>query len=83
MKLTLLSSDGVTVCSLMLITTVLYMCVSRYVWNHHWILVALFGIFLIIDLYFMAANAVKFFEGCLNSFNILFKKISFFFQVPG
>ncbi|UJR26449.1 hypothetical protein I4U23_007779 [Adineta vaga] len=54
---------GVTVCSVMLITTILYMCVMRYVWNHHWILVLLFGIFLIIDVYFLAANAIKFFEG--------------------
>lgn len=58
-----LSLDGVTVCSVMLITTILYMCVLRYVWNHHWLLVTLFGVFLLIDLYFLAANAVKFFEG--------------------
>ncbi|UJR22627.1 hypothetical protein I4U23_025668 [Adineta vaga] len=54
---------GVTVCSDMLITTILYMCVMRYVWKHHWIRVILFGLFLFIDVYFLAANAVKFFEG--------------------
>ena len=55
--------DGVTVCSVMLITTILYMCVIRYVWNHHWILVILFGTFLIVDIGFLAANVIKFFEG--------------------
>lgn len=47
----------------MLITTILYMCVMRYVWNNHCIRVILFGAFLIIDLYFLAANVMKFFEG--------------------
>jgi K+ potassium transporter len=55
--------DGVTVCSVMLITTVFYMCVMSYVWNNHWIRVTIFGLFLIIDLYFLAANVMKFFEG--------------------
>jgi K+ transporter len=55
--------DGVTVCSVMFITTILYMCVLRYVWNHHWFSVLSFAVFLIIDLYFLAANAVKFFDG--------------------
>ncbi|CAF0761725.1 unnamed protein product [Adineta ricciae] len=54
---------GVTVCSVMFVTTILYMCVMRYVWNQHWILVLLFGIFIVIDLYFLAANAIKFLEG--------------------
>ncbi|CAF3164371.1 unnamed protein product [Rotaria socialis] len=54
---------GVTVCSDMLITSILYMCVMRYVWNNHWIRVALFGTFLIIDITFLSANVVKFFEG--------------------
>jgi K+ transporter len=55
--------DGVTVCSVMFITTILYMCVLRYVWNHHWLSVLSFAVFLIIDLYFLAANAAKFFDG--------------------
>ena len=55
--------DGVTVCSVMLITTILYMCVIRYVWNHHWIRIILFGTFIIIDISFLAANVMKFFEG--------------------
>ncbi|CAF0835801.1 unnamed protein product [Adineta ricciae] len=54
---------GVTVCSDMLITTILYMCVIRYVWKRHWIRSALFGLFLFIDGFFLSANAVKFFEG--------------------
>ncbi|CAF1466544.1 unnamed protein product [Rotaria sordida] len=54
---------GVTVCSDMLITSILYMCVMRYVWNNHWIRVILFGIFLIFDIIFLSANMVKFFQG--------------------
>ncbi|CAF1364347.1 unnamed protein product [Adineta steineri] len=54
---------GVTVCSVMCITTILYICVMRYVWNHHWCFVLLFGVFSIIDFYFLAANAIKFLEG--------------------
>jgi len=54
---------GVTVCSVMVITTILYMCVMRYVWHNHWIRVTLFGLFLLIDLYFLSANVMKFFEG--------------------
>lgn len=55
--------DGVTVCSVMVITTILYMCVMRYVWHNHWIRVTLFGLFLLIDLFFLSANVMKFFEG--------------------
>ena len=54
---------GLTVCSVMVITTVLYMCVIRYVWNQHWIYVVLFGVFLLFDSLFLAANVMKFFEG--------------------
>ncbi|CAF1122433.1 unnamed protein product [Rotaria sp. Silwood1] len=54
---------GVTVCSDMLITSILYMFVMRYVWNNHWIRVILFGIFLIFDITFLSANIIKFFEG--------------------
>jgi K+ transporter len=50
---------GVTVCSVMIITTVLYMCVMRYTWGKPWYLVLLFGVFLIIDLYTLASNATK------------------------
>ncbi|CAF1216089.1 unnamed protein product [Rotaria magnacalcarata] len=46
---------GVTVCSLMIITTILYMMVIRWTWLKPIWLVALFGIFLIIDLYTFAA----------------------------
>lgn len=46
---------GVTVCSVMVITTILYMMVMRYTWLKPIWLVALFGIFLIIDLYTFAA----------------------------
>ncbi len=50
---------GVTVCSVMIITTALYMCVMRYTWRKPWYLVLPFGIFLIIDSYTWAANATK------------------------
>ena len=46
---------GVTVCSLMVITTILYMMVMRWTWTKPIWLVLLFGIFLIIDLYTFAA----------------------------
>lgn len=46
---------GVTVCSVMVITTILYMMVMRWIWLKPIWLVILFGIFLIIDLYTLAA----------------------------
>ncbi len=46
---------GVTVCSVMVITTILYMIVMRSIWLKPIWLVILFGIFLIIDLYTFAA----------------------------
>ncbi|CAF4757952.1 unnamed protein product [Rotaria sp. Silwood1] len=46
---------GVTVCSVMVITTILYMMVIRWTWLKPIWLVFLFGIFLIIDLYTLAA----------------------------
>jgi K+ transporter len=46
---------GVTVCSVMVITTILYMMVMRCSWVKPIWLVILFGIFLIIDLYTFAA----------------------------
>ncbi|CAF1343571.1 unnamed protein product, partial [Didymodactylos carnosus] len=50
---------GVTVCSVMIITTVLYMCVMRYTWRKPLYLILPFGIFLIIDSYTWTANAIK------------------------
>ena len=50
---------GVTVCSVMLITTVLYMCVMYFTWHKPWYLILPFGIFLIIDGYTWASNATK------------------------
>jgi potassium uptake protein len=54
---------GVTVCSVMIITTVLYMCVMYFTWNKPWYFVLPFGIFLIIDGYTWASNATKIPEG--------------------
>ncbi len=50
---------GVTVCTVMIITTVLYMCVMRYKWRKPWYLVLPFGLFLITDSYTVAANMIK------------------------
>jgi K+ transporter len=46
---------GVTVCSVMVLTTILFMMVMRWSWLKPIWLVILFGIFLIIDLYTFAA----------------------------
>ena len=50
---------GVTVCSVMIITTALYMCVMRYAWKKPWYFILPFGLFLVIDAYTWAANATK------------------------
>ncbi|CAF0908636.1 unnamed protein product [Didymodactylos carnosus] len=50
---------GVTVCSVMVLTTILYMMVMRWTWSKPVWLVLLFGIFLVIDGYTLAANVVK------------------------
>ena len=46
---------GVTVCSVMVITTILYMLVMRFTWSKPIWLILCFSIFLIIDLYTFAA----------------------------
>ena len=50
---------GVTVCSVMILTTILYMFVMHYIWRKPWYLILPFGIFLIIDGYTWASNAIK------------------------
>ncbi len=50
---------GVTVCSVMIITTILYMLVMHYIWFKPWYFILPFGLFLIIDGYTWASNAVK------------------------
>lgn len=55
----LTNAYGVTVCSVMIITTVLYMCVMRYTWHKPWYFILPFGLFLVIDAYTWAANATK------------------------
>jgi potassium uptake protein len=50
---------GVTVCSVMVLTTILYMFVMYYIWHKPWYLILPFGIFIIIDGYTWASNAVK------------------------
>ncbi|CAF3088143.1 unnamed protein product [Rotaria sp. Silwood2] len=50
---------GVIVCSVMVITTIVYMLILRYTWHKPWYTVAPFGIFLIIDLYTWSSNAIK------------------------
>ncbi|UJR20259.1 hypothetical protein I4U23_023390 [Adineta vaga] len=50
---------GVTVCSVMLITTILYLCVMYYTWHKPWYFILPFSLFLIIDMYTWASNATK------------------------
>jgi KUP system potassium uptake protein len=50
---------GVTVCSVMIITTILYMCVMRFTWHKNIFLVLPFGIFFVIDSFTWAANLIK------------------------
>ena len=59
----LTNAYGLTVCCDSVITTVLYLFVLRSVWRKHWLCVVLFSLFLIIDLLFWVANAMKFLEG--------------------
>ncbi|CAF1429572.1 unnamed protein product [Adineta ricciae] len=50
---------GVTVCTVMVFTTILYMCVMHYTWHKPWYMILPFGLFLIIDGYTWASNATK------------------------
>jgi KUP system potassium uptake protein len=59
----LTNAYGLTVCSVSVITTVLFLIVIKSVWKRSIIFVILFGLFLIIDCLFWAANALKFIEG--------------------
>jgi KUP system potassium uptake protein len=54
---------GLTVCSVSVITTILFLLVIRSVWKKHIIYVIIFSFFLILDCLFWSANAVKFIEG--------------------
>ena len=74
----LTNAYGLTVCSVSVITTVLFMGVIRYVWKQSWIWVILFGLFLIIDCVFWAANAMKFIEGFIYCFHLVRRPILFF-----
>ncbi|CAF4459720.1 unnamed protein product, partial [Rotaria sp. Silwood2] len=75
--LRVIHTNGVTVCSDMLITSIRYMCVMRYVWNNHWIRVILFGTFLIFDITFLSAN-IKLMIMCLGAWVALLIAIIFF-----
>ena len=59
----LTNAYGLTVCSVSVITTVLFMMLIKTVWNKSVIHVILFGLFLLIDCLFWSANALKFIEG--------------------
>jgi K+ transporter len=72
----LTNAYGLTVCSDSVITTLLYICVLRSVWKKNLIFVMLFSLFLIIDLLFWSANAVKFIDGAWIA--ILISLIFFF-----
>ena len=66
----LTNAYGLTVCSVSVITTILFMMVLNSVWKKSLIFVILFGLFLIIDCLFWAANAIKFIEGLFKKLNI-------------
>ncbi|UJR18644.1 hypothetical protein I4U23_005552 [Adineta vaga] len=53
------SAYGVTVCTVMIFTTILYMCVMYYTWHKRWYMILPFGLFLIVDGYTWASNATK------------------------
>jgi KUP system potassium uptake protein len=59
----LTNAYGLTVASVGVITTVLFMMVIHSVWKKSIIFVILFGLFLIIDCLFWSANAIKFIDG--------------------
>jgi KUP system potassium uptake protein len=59
----LTNAYGLTVCSDSVITTILYLTVLRSVWKKHLIFIILFSLFLLIDLLFLSANAMKFLDG--------------------
>jgi len=50
---------GFTVCSVMILTTILYLLVMHYIWHKRWYFIVCFSIFLIIDGYTLASNAIK------------------------
>jgi len=50
---------GVTVCGVMVLTTVFYMMLMRYRWNLAIWKVVLFALFLVVDIIFFASNLVK------------------------
>ncbi len=59
----LTNAYGLTVCSVSVLTTILFLMVIRTVWKKSYVYVILFGLFLIIDCLFWSANALKFIDG--------------------
>jgi KUP system potassium uptake protein len=70
----LTNAYGLTVCSVSVITTILFMMVIKSVWKKSLFFVILFGLFLIIDCLFWSANAIKFIDGKNFFIFIIFKK---------
>jgi len=68
----LTNAYGLTVCSVSVITTILFMMVIKSVWKKSFIFVILFGLFLIIDCLFWSANAIKFIDGKNKKINFIF-----------
>jgi KUP system potassium uptake protein len=68
----LTNAYGLTVCSVSVITTILFLMVIRSVWKKSYVYVILFGLFLIIDCLFWSANAMKFIDG--KYFNLFYLK---------
>jgi KUP system potassium uptake protein len=64
---------GLTVSSVSVITTILFLMVIRSVWKKSYVFVILFGLFLIIDCLFLAANIIKFVDGKKKKKTLLIK----------
>ena len=64
----LTNAYGLTVCSVSVITTILFLMVIRYVWGKSLLLCLPFSIFLFIDCVFWSANIMKFLEGNCSKF---------------
>ena len=59
----LTNAYGLTVCSVSVITTILFLMIIKIIWKKSMFYVGLFGLFLVIDLLFWSANAMKFIDG--------------------
>ena len=73
----LTNAYGLTVCSVSVITTIMFMMLIKSVWKKSLIHVIFFGLFLIIDCLFWSANVLKFLEGL---FDVVKRRFCLFFS---